>query len=863
MKSLLPATTGIPNLDEILDNLYSGDNVVWQVDKIDEYKEFVIPFVEQALAEKKKVIYMRFAKHEPLIKNDSPVTTYNIDAYSGFESFSKKIYTIITETGEEAYYVFDCLTDLLPAWSTDMMIGNFFVITCPYLYELNTVAYFAIYRNQHNFKTIARIRETTQLLIDVYYYHNNYCIHPLKVQNRYSPTMFFPHIREKNRFIPINNSNEATRFIKYIQEISSESTMRNLDYWDRIFIKALDLINIPDAQIERKQMIKKLCSMIIGREKQILELAGNNFTLEDFAIIKDRLIGSGYIGGKAAGMLLARKILQNSPDFDNDSLLEPHDSFYIGSDVFYSYIVQNGWWKLFMEQRTRDGYFTAAKELKLKMLTGTFRDEIKELFQQTIEYFGQSPFIVRSSSLLEDAYGNAFAGKYESYFCVNQGSPQERYREFTKAIRNVYASTMNEDALAYRLQRGLDQMDEQMALLVQRVSGTQNNDYFFPDVAGVGFSHNSYVWKKGMDPHAGMLRLVFGLGTRAVDRIEGDYPRIVALDDPMIQPLSGMEDLRRFSQHEVDLLDIKENRIKTISLSDLISACPELNLDPIAIKDSETANRIKELGLAERTPWLLNFEKLLSKMPFASDMHKIMKIIENSYLYPVDIEFTVNFTSDNDYRINLLQCRPYQVTGIYNQTEIPENIPEEKILFKTTGHFLGGSILQAISRIIYVDPVKYGYLTLTEKHDIARLIGTLNRQINDSAETPAILLGPGRWGTTTPSLGVPVSFSEIHNIKILVEIAQIRENVMPELSYGTHFFLDLVETEIFYVALFPEISGVSLNLSTLDNYNNIIEDLVPDNEKYKDVLKVYNISNTSLLMIADILSQKLVCYFTE
>ncbi len=120
------------------------------------------------------------------------------------------------------------------------------------------------------------------------------------------------------------------------------------------------------------------------------------------------------------------------------------------------------------------------------MLEGDFPEEIEEQFWHLIEYFGQSPIIVRSSSLLEDAFGNAFAGKYESIFCVNQGTPEQRFKNFRECVRQVYSSMMNEDALTYRLQRGLDQHDEQMALLVQRVSGSYRKEYFFPDLAGVG-----------------------------------------------------------------------------------------------------------------------------------------------------------------------------------------------------------------------------------------------------------------------------------------------------------------------------------------------------------------------------------------
>ena len=165
-----------------------------------------------------------------------------------------------------------------------------------------------------------------------------------------------------------------------------------------------------------------------------------------------------------------------------------------------------------------------------------------------LEYFGQSPIIVRSSSLLEDAYGNAFSGKYESVFCANQGTPQDRLENFLNAIRKVYTSTLSEEALAYRAHWGLLDRDEQMAILVQRVSGSVYEDQFFPQIAGVGVSYNPYVWNSEIDPEAGMIRLVFGLGTRAVDRIDDDYTRIVALNAPSRRPEASSEDVRKFSQ---------------------------------------------------------------------------------------------------------------------------------------------------------------------------------------------------------------------------------------------------------------------------------------------------------------------------
>ncbi|HEX2926264.1 MAG TPA: pyruvate kinase, partial [Ruminiclostridium sp.] len=187
-------STGLKGFDQIIDQLRLGDNVVWQVDSVSDYKKLVDPFVAQAGSDNRRLIYIRFGSHEQLLEENEKIKICHIDSSKGFESFATEVHSIIKNEGKKAFYVFDCLTDLLIYWYSDLMIGNFFKVTCPYLYELDTVAYFAIKRNYHTYSTIAGIRETTQLLLDLYQVNNKYYIHPLKVWQRYSPTMFFPHL---------------------------------------------------------------------------------------------------------------------------------------------------------------------------------------------------------------------------------------------------------------------------------------------------------------------------------------------------------------------------------------------------------------------------------------------------------------------------------------------------------------------------------------------------------------------------------------------------------------------------------------------------------------------------------------------
>ncbi|MCU0575767.1 MAG: PEP/pyruvate-binding domain-containing protein [Desulfobacterota bacterium] len=853
-------SSGLESLDHMVDGLRSGDNVVLQVDNIDDIRFFVAPFVHRALSDHRKVVYMRFARHRPLIENEPGVTTHVLDAYSGFETFSTQAYNLISKEGENVFYVFDSLSDLLSAWATDLMIGNFFRIACPYLYQLNTVAYFAILRNSHSFKTVARIRETTQVLIDVHNVDGHIYVHPLKVKSRHSPTMFLPHAMQDGGFIPITSSVDTGRLFSNISRRDTEETSRNLDYWDRLFLSVEDLLSTSGGREEKRQLLKHLCEVIIGREQRILDLAVKHFTLEDFLDIKTRFIGSGYIGGKAAGMLLARKILSRDTSLDWNEWLEPHDSFYIGSDVFYTYIVENDWWKLRMEQKTREGYFPVAQVLREYMLEGAFPEEVEEQFWRMIEYFGQSPIIIRSSSLLEDAFGNAFAGKYESIFSVNQGSPEQRFVQFREYVRRVYSSMMNEDALTYRLQRGLDHLDEQMALLVQRVSGSYRGDYFFPDMAGVGISYNTFAWRKDMDARAGMIRIVLGLGTRAVNRVDNDYPRIVALDAPLVKPYSGIGDARKYSQHEADVLDIPRNSLETIPANLALSAGMKASLDLMGYPDRDSNDMTWEKDPGGQERWILTFDGVLSESPLTEVMQRMLKALEKVYDYPVDIEFTVNFTGEDSFAVNLVQCRPLQTKGEGKQVSLPDNIPERDLLFRTDGTFMGSSTMQPIRRIVSVDPEGYHRLALTEKYDIARLIGKINRQIVDREQLPTLLIGPGRWGTTTPSLGVPVRFAEINNMCLMVELGHMGGGLMPELSFGTHFFQDLVETDIFYVALFPDAEQSYLNRELLIEGTNLLKDLLPEQRKYENVVMVKDLGKDRYYLCADVVAQRVLCY---
>ena len=839
-------STGVKGIDDVVDGLRLGDNVVWQVDELAQYGRLAARFAEQAKRDGRKLIYVRFGSHEPLLEPDSDTVVVELKADRGFERFAASVHRLIGREGRRAFYVFDSLTDLLADWHSDLMIGNFFRVTCPCLYELETVAWFAIIRNAHTYATIAGIRETTQLLIDVYRVGGSDYIHPLKAWNRYTSVMYFPHRIDGDEAVSITSSAEAAELFAAVARGEDR-----LDYWNVMFARAKEALGASAGQQERVKT--RLLRMIAGREARLLKLCVRYFSLADVLRIAERQIGSGFIGGKSVGMLLARRILETEGGDRFAPRLEPHDSWYIGSDVFYTYIVHNGWWKLFMRQKTKEGYFSCAAELREKLLTGRFPENIRERFMRMLEHYGQSPIIVRSSSLLEDQYGNAFAGKYESVFRINRGTPEERYEAFEQAVRTVYASAMNEDALVYRQIRGLAGEDEQMALLVQRVSGDEHGDGYFPHAAGVGHSTNLYVWDTGIDMNAGMLRLVFGLGTRAVDRTEGDYARVVCLDDPRRQPPMHAGDRRKYAQHEVDLLSFREGGLVSRDADAVLEGGIKADRSLIAVPDDEAAARMRELGITDRPkPWIVDFRGLLERTDFPAFMREMLERLAAVYEYPVDIEFTVNFTSDGGYRVNLLQCRPLQTRGLGRPVELPE--PADDCFFAARGSFMGGNVRLPIDHVVFVRPDAYLALPEQGKYAVARLIGRINKALKGRQ---AMLVGPGRWGTSTPSLGVPVHFAEICHAAVLCEVAPKDSGIAPELSYGSHFFLDLVEAGIFYAALMPGEPDVVWHPERVLERPNALIELVPDTAPLEGVVHVARTEGMEIF--ADIGSQRVVC----
>lgn len=851
-------STGIDGLDEAIDFLRPGDTVVWQCEHISDYMYVATRFVTNIARQGKRIAYIRFGDHEEIMdtaalcKGGANAQEYRLDPRVGFETFAVQVHRIIDKEPIGTFFVFDCLSDLQKYWFSDLMISNFFLLISPFLIRRQAIAYQPIDYEKHTYETISRIRREAPLLVNIRTLDGSVYMHPVKVRGRRTPTTYFPLKISGTKCRTLTSSAETYAIFERFTQ-----TGERRDCWDSMFDSVSDGSEPIDE--EGRLLKENIMRCLLGNEPTRFALCQKYFTMKDLMDIKNREIGTGCIGGKAAGMLLARNILRDEAPELYSTCIEPHDSYYIGADLFYTYGVQNGLWSSRIRMIEASDYLEQSKTIRELLLNGTFMPSIKEQFISMLEYFGQSPIIVRSSSILEDGFGNAFAGKYESVFCPNQGSLKERYEVFERAVKQVYASTVNPDAIMYRAERHLLDRDEQMALLVMRVCGDVHGDYYYPHIAGVGHSKNLYLNKQNSSSeNKGMLRLVFGMGTRAVDREADDYARLLNMDAPTAPPMVAYGDEYKYSQHKMDVINLKSNEFETINVAGIdkrdIKADPSLFME----LDYPTAARLREMGLsAADAPDILNFRKLLGKTDFTSVMTEAMRILEEKYNYPVDIEYACNFDEEGNYRVNLLQCRPLQTRGIGAAGVMPK---VKQLYFRTEGNFMGGNVCLPVRYAVMVRVEPYLALPEQRKYQVARKLGELNSLLRDEH---TILLGPGRWGTTTPSLGVPVHFMEINRFDCIAELAYSSHGLRPELSYGSHFFQDLVEADTFYVALYPGEEGCVLDEALFEECENVYSKLVSSEpgDAMSEVIRVFDLGESGAILYSEVGSQE--CFLAK
>ncbi len=601
------------------------------------------------------------------------------------------------------------------------------------------------------------------------------------------------------------------------------------------------------APAQTTQLRVALIRSFISDQLEFIAVAKNYLRVTDFEWILDRVIGpakgQGRIGGKAAGMFLGYRILQGErQEHGDDPVAQVHlpESWFVRSDVIEGFLHLN---RLNEYQSQK---YKPAEEIRNEyplirqiFQNAEFPEEFVAQLDRVLEAAGRHPLIVRSSSLLEDRFGAAFSGMYASVFLGNQGPRRDRLKAMLAAVAEVYASTLAPNPLTYRRRHNLIDYNEDMAILIQKVVGRRHGRYFFPELAGVGFSRNEYRWSPRLKAEDGLARLVYGLGTRAVDRTGNDYSRMVALGAPMLRPEVTPERQARYSQRTVDAIDLTDDHFTSVPLTRILEA----GIDAPGL--TSAASLRTEDGLVEPTGGLLGvpterlcltFDRLLARTRFAALMRERLRRLEDAFGTPINVEF-----AQVEDRFYLLQCRPLVQAEAADAGKLPRGVARESVVFVTRGLVRSGEV-RDIAYLVYVDPRAYDLLDPERRAAVSRAVA----RVNDALEgTTFLLLGPGRWGTNDSQLGVKVHYADINHCRVLIEIAHRRGEYVPEVSYGTHFFQDLVEDGIYYLALHPDEDGDSFQETFLSQAPNALDAVSPRDAEIARCLRVIRLADAA------------------
>ncbi|MDA3886267.1 MAG: nucleotidyltransferase domain-containing protein [Candidatus Delongbacteria bacterium] len=600
------------------------------------------------------------------------------------------------------------------------------------------------------------------------------------------------------------------------------------------------------SSLRQKSFTVALIRKFMTEQRPFIDVAKKHLDVDSFYKLTNTLIhpehSLGKLGGKSSGLIVASHILLDAAKKESSlSNIKTPKTWYVTADGILDFMKYNNLEDI-MEQKYKDiGLVRQEYPYVIHVFKNSpFSSEMIKELSKALDDLGDTPLVVRSSSLLEDRMGTAFAGKYKSLFVANQGSKKKRLTDLMDAIAEVYASTFGPDPIQYRIEHGLLDYNEQMGIMIQEVVGKKVGDYFFPAFAGVAFSNNEYRWSSRIKREDGLIRFVPGLGTRAVDRTSDDYPILISPGNPDLRVNVSIDETIRYSPKCIDLINLKTKKFETKSINELIKECgseyPIIN-KLVSIISDKYLHPPRKFGTDYKNDnFVFTFDGLLSDQNFIKEINMILRTLKQQYEHPVDIEFAHD--GDNLY---LLQCRPQNLGYESKPIKFPDAINPEDIIF-TANKYVSNGLVQGVSHVVYVDPIEYSNISsLDELKNVGKAVGLLNKIL---PKRQFILMGPGRWGSRGDiKLGVSVSYSDINNSSMLIEIARKNKNYVPDLSFGTHFFLDLVEAGISYLPLFPDNNEIIFNEAFFTENENVFTNFIPQYSSLANVIKVIDVNN--------------------
>ncbi|MBD3221459.1 pyruvate, phosphate dikinase [bacterium] len=599
--------------------------------------------------------------------------------------------------------------------------------------------------------------------------------------------------------------------------------------------------DLPEATIS--SLTVSLIQRFLTDQLEFVHTARRFLGFDDFADLADHIVfpaGShGKVGGKAAGMILARGILRKAAEASGiQTEIRFPRSFYLSTDGLMSFISHNDLEDILaLKYKEIDEIRREYPNIQQLMKSSAFPPDMINGLTAVLDELGDRPVIVRSSSLLEDRAGTAFSGKYKSLFLANQGTKKERLAALLDAVAEIFASTFGPDPLAYRQERGLLEFKEQMGILIQEVIGVRAGRYFLPSFAGVAFSRTEYRWSPRIRREDGIVRVVPGLGTRAVDRTRDDYPVLAVPAQPDLQVNVALDEIVRYAPRFVDVIDLEQNAFTTVDIDEILD---EVGGDypgfqrVFSLLNHDTLRRPLGPWRADDGKPVVTFSGLRGANGFYKQLHLLMQELERGLGNPVDVEFA----HDGEH-LYLLQCRIQSHGGEAAAAPIPRDLERRDIVFSANRHVMNGWVPD-ITHVVYVDPEAYAALPGREQMlAVGRAVGHLNEIL---PKRQFILIGPGRWGSRGDiKLGVSVTYADINNAAMLIEVARMKNGYVPEVSFGTHFFQDLVEAEIRYLPLFPDDDEVVFNERFLDRAPNLLGQISPEHAHLDEVIRVIDV----------------------
>ena len=523
-----------------------------------------------------------------------------------------------------------------------------------------------------------------------------------------------------------------------------------------------------------------------------------DFAADEFDMMTDFFkIGQGSLGGKARGLAFLAWLLRDNRDLRKkykDVRLGIPQTFVVTTEIFDEFIENNELGYLAEEGRS-DG------EISARFLEATFppaaKDDLRALLAQ-VRY----PLAVRSSSLLEDAQFQAYAGLYRTYMLPNEhANLDKRLQHLIYAIKLVYASTYFEGPKAFSRRIGRRIEEEKMAVVLQRLVGERFDDYFYPSISGVGQSYNYYPFDR-MRPEDGIATIVLGLGKAVVDgeralRFCPRYPHILPQRSSVKDIL---ENAQRFFYalkmgEDYHVLDISgsENLVQR----EISDAADEAPVQYLASTYIPAEQRIRDTTMVPGYR-VITFANVLKykQFPLADILSDFLAIGQKGMGAPVEVEFAVNLalTQEESSEFAFLQLRPMTARAELGAVDISPDERERAVCYSR--HALGNFTNQSIRDIVFVKPEAFHVSkTIQIKEEISRINAHLVK-----ADRTYMLIGPGRWGTADRWLGVPVRWADISGVGAIVEA--VYDDFRVEPSQGSHFFHNITTQGISYVNIF-------------------------------------------------------------